>query len=849
MHGLLILGCVLGALAGGETPGPAQPCSEHSDCPVPYDACWAPDCWDGYCMEVAVFDCDDGDPCTTDACVDIGEATCTNTPIPDCCMHADECPEAPTCHQSYCRTTDEVMHVGECTVEPLDDCCIDDDNCTVTYDWCQVSTCNTTTNLCNVPEARDCAVNVTINLCTEIRCNSLAEQCEYPELPEAECLGACCYDDTCEELDRSWCAMHPDSTFGINIPCDEFQCPTPMPTNSPTPSPTNSPTSNPTLAPTGRPTPSPTPDPPCETDSDCPTPDKCHTVECEHGMCMEVPNQCNDNDPCTVDECDPDTGICVSEKHDPLCCVDVDEDCVNDGDECTFAVCTPNPYVPYTGLCEVLAKDNCCTQSSECDVAGDLCIERACRDNECVDLYERECGEDHDNDLCTVIQCDPDDGMCKHANLTGDDCLGACCIDGQCEELDELWCDMRHGSFIGDGIPCDKENILCHTPAPTHAPTSVPTDAPTEPPTPRPTPSPTVGPDCECNDDCDFHKCFTDECVENECVYTPKNCTHDDPCTLSVCNEWNDQCEIVEDHGCCETPSDCFDAGPCVEPTCVPRNDSSGLGDCGEHVIADCCLNNDMCLTPGNLCVERICNNDYLCETVGPVFCKPDLDYDPCTIRQCNNDTGDCGTILLPDHDCPGACCVEEECEQLSPLECSARWGVFIGHNQTCSKAQCITAEPTPRPTPTPTRVTPTAAPTRVVPTDTPTRPTPTAEPTRVVPTPTAEYTPAPEPPTLRPTPPNTPAPRTPAPESSDSVALQLERECETTWDCQVTLVAPENVSALCVYTSCDTVNNVCVDSIKSNCPHEWVDDEEDTVVISKEEQIDQLVEDYFHGV
>src|SRR5882724_10338478 len=56
-------------------------------------------------------------------------------------------------------------------------------------------------------------------------------------------------------------------------------------------------------------------DPPpvaCVTDLDCATGDLCAPAECREGVCASLPpTTCDDQDACTTDSCDPDTGKCA----------------------------------------------------------------------------------------------------------------------------------------------------------------------------------------------------------------------------------------------------------------------------------------------------------------------------------------------------------------------------------------------------------------------------------------------------------------------------------------------------------------------------------------------------------
>jgi len=84
---------------------------------------------------------------------------------------------------------------------------------------------------------------------------------------------------------------------------------------------------------------------------------------------------CADENPCTLDVCDPLTGLC-SNTMDPECCF-VDADC-DDGDYCTVDICE-------LGVCINTTQPNlpgCCQSDADCD-DGDPCTEDQCFLQQC----------------------------------------------------------------------------------------------------------------------------------------------------------------------------------------------------------------------------------------------------------------------------------------------------------------------------------------------------------------------------------------------------------------------------------------------------------------------------------
>ncbi|MBW1809214.1 MAG: hypothetical protein JRJ87_13550 [Deltaproteobacteria bacterium] len=72
-------------------------------------------------------ECDDGDPCTSDACLD---HSCRSTPIANCCTSTDQCDDKEDCTEDLC-TDNRCEHVDTCC--QIDADCDDGDECTTDY--------------------------------------------------------------------------------------------------------------------------------------------------------------------------------------------------------------------------------------------------------------------------------------------------------------------------------------------------------------------------------------------------------------------------------------------------------------------------------------------------------------------------------------------------------------------------------------------------------------------------------------------------------------------------------------------------------------------------------------------
>ena len=149
---------------------------------------------------------------------------------------------------------------------------------------------------------------------------------------------------------------------------------------------------------------------------------------------------CDDQNECTNDACDPASGECVSESvedgtscagGDGVCesgeCVPADlcegVDC-DDDNECTVDLCDPED-----GECSNEPVDD----GASCNSGAGMCVNGACMDVDlCADV---EC--DDTGNECTDATCNPDNGNCETSNVADgtpcNDDTGTCSA-GVCEE-------------------------------------------------------------------------------------------------------------------------------------------------------------------------------------------------------------------------------------------------------------------------------------------------------------------------------------------------------------------------------------------------------------------------------
>lgn len=172
----------------------------------------------------------------------------------------------------------------------------------------------------------------------------------------------------------------------------------------------------------------------CDDGSLCTQTDKCVAGKCLGGNALN----CDDNDPCTTDSCDPFTGC--------LHVVASDAECKDDGNLCTADVCK-------NGTCQHIVQDNlkCLDDGNQC--TSDICQGGNCKHvnssapcddgNACTDgdvcsggnCLKGKLKTCDDGNPCTVDKCDPNlAGGCSHEPNDFAACTSssATCPIGEC---------------------------------------------------------------------------------------------------------------------------------------------------------------------------------------------------------------------------------------------------------------------------------------------------------------------------------------------------------------------------------------------------------------------------------
>ena len=245
-------------------------------------------CSSGSCTMVEENSCDDGNPCTVGVCNQANGGSCIQTHIPDgsSCVSGDPCAQTSVCSVGVCETLSliDCDDGNPCTQDNCDnntgscvhpdatdgiDCAIDDNECVL------AATCFS--GDCAATEAVVCNDG---NSCTVGSCDPSSGACEHLPLDEgSECapgdacfLGGSCEDESCVPTDPVICDDGEECTddichtvFGCQFFSNEASC---------------------------------------DDGSVCTDQD-----QCVNGVCSgSVPVDCDDDDPCTLDNCDPDGG-------------------------------------------------------------------------------------------------------------------------------------------------------------------------------------------------------------------------------------------------------------------------------------------------------------------------------------------------------------------------------------------------------------------------------------------------------------------------------------------------------------------------------------------------------------
>jgi len=363
------------------------------------DACTLLDsCQQGVCKSSQSKACDDGLPCTTDAC-DPGSGKCTNQVLPDWCLVAGTCffaGTAPSGLEGQCKACDPDKTSAAWTPLPDGAACDDGLFCTV-EDKCAVGACTGAPRVC---DSTDCGTGI---------CVEEADKCAVdPEKDGSPCVddGVACTDDACLAGE---CEHKPVAGFCViagaclaagatqpDNPCQS--CDPKVSTSGWSPLPDKTPCDDGLF---------------CTVDEQClagqcgKQPKACGGDACNQAVCLEAQKKCvtfpvepgvacDDGDPCTTDDSCAD-GVCAG----------MPKDCsyLAGPDPCILPFCDPDS-TPEAGQCKtapVPDGGSCddelfCTDSDECLAGKCAGIAKSCPAAPCK---SGSCDEELDN--CTYV--------------------------------------------------------------------------------------------------------------------------------------------------------------------------------------------------------------------------------------------------------------------------------------------------------------------------------------------------------------------------------------------------------------------------------------------------------------
>jgi sugar lactone lactonase YvrE len=334
---------------------------------------------------------------------------------------------------------------------------------------------------------------------------------------------------------------------------------------------------------------------------------------CTEGSCAKgKARDCDDENPCTDDSCDPKTagkdgtGCVHAGLTGPKCddgnpcttnelcasgdCKAKGPECA-DGNPCTQDVCSKK------GACEHLDISGICDDGNAC-TTGDSCAKGLCvaAKTVCACTVDKDCAGQEDGNLCngtlicdkgvfpyackvdskTVVTCPAGSATCdaqkcvektgvcapdpklegKACDADGNACTTAdACSKGACSKGPAANCD--------DANPCTADKCDA-TKGCLHAATSAPCDD---------------GSACTYNDKCDAAK--------GKCVGSTKSCNDGKSCTKDSCDPANGACSfspIVGCNGYCTNDTQCDDNEECTLQKCIANKCAyeSKVGACSD---------------------------------------------------------------------------------------------------------------------------------------------------------------------------------------------------------------------------------------------------------------------------
>jgi hypothetical protein len=638
-------------------------------CDADGNACTVGDtCQSKACVAGTKKTCDDGNPCSSDGC-DAKTGACVFDAAAQqgkpCDADASVCTLGDACANGACKVgaTVDCDDKNPCTNDGCDaklgcthvantaTCDADGNACTV-GDSCQNSTCVAGTKKnCNDGE-----------LCTTDSCAALTGQCLFDATPSQ---GALCDDgNLCTEGDACGagkCVAGKMKVCNDNNPCTDDSC--------------DSQKGCVYTANTA----------PCDDGSACTKPDMCAGGVCA-GKPINVGIDCNDNQVCTTDACDPKVGcthtanqlgcddgnpctqgdLCANKactSGSDMCGCTKDTDCIDDGDLCNGTLFCDTGKVPYA--CKVkpasvvtcdTSKDSACAAAScdaktgqcalvpavngkTCDADGSVCTNGdACASGLCKPGTQVDC---NDNNPCTDDSCNAKLGCVQVANTLPCDADGSVCTAG--DACKDKLCTAGAKLVCNDGNACTDDT--CDKVAGCQSTNNT---APCD-----------DGTVCTSND----------VCTAGQCVGKVTNCDDGNACTSDSCDKVKGCTFVAAGDGnlcsdgtvcttddtcaagkCVGQPLNCNDGNTCTTDSCDKTAGCQSLNNTAACDDGSACTSNDLC--GAGKCAGSVvtCNDGNTCTTDS---------CDPASGCKYVNNTAACddGSVCTTNDTCSGGVC------------------------------------------------------------------------------------------------------------------------------------------------------------------------------------------------
>lgn len=417
-----------------------SPCEDGSVC-TQNDKCNA----SHVCQPGVLTKCDDGNKCTVDSCDPIAGCVYLNLPSNSQCDDGSTCTTNDKCDNGTCKgeevncddgnvcTKDQCVQNKGCLNDKLTNTPCDDGSACTKNDTCLIGACQGEVNPCDDG-----------NSCTYNKCDSKTG-CSYTPVNDGnqcEDGNKCTLNDSCL---NSVCQPGKAQDCNDNNACTADSC------ESATGKCVNKAIEGANY---------------CDDSNECTKSDMCNAL----GNCVGQVIICTDGKPCTKDLCSPKTGCNYPLVPDGTTC--------DDGQACTYGdicssgkckgnvdacedgnLCTLDSCNPATGVCNHTAFNGI-----SCDDGNACTLGTTCSETTCVGT-QINCD---DNNSCTDDFCNPVNG-CYHATLTGkcDDknpctvqefCNGSICTGKPvtCDDKDKCTtdaCDTKTGVCTNSPIP------------------------------------------------------------------------------------------------------------------------------------------------------------------------------------------------------------------------------------------------------------------------------------------------------------------------------------------------------------------------------------------------------------